>query len=438
MLSSKLKLPSFSILGTIIWLIAALFFLYEFFLRTFIGTLAHQILPDLHLNAETFALISVGYYITYGVMQIPVGICADRFGIKKVLTFAILVCALSAILFAYAHNFSSAFLCRLLMGFGSSFAFVCLLTIALTWFPHQYFGFLAGASQFIGTMGSLLAGGPFIFFIMRLHGNWRLAIFEIGLLGIVLALLAVLIVKNKSRPVGDQSLIVLTRPHSLLDTLRRLMTNRQAWYVAVYSACIYLPIALLGALWGVNYLEARGLPQAIAADMISIGWLGYALGCPILGGFSDLIRRRKFALILSAIVGLIVTLCISYIPLHSAWIYGFLFFMLGLAAAGQNVGFAVISEHVSLQARATALGLNNGVVILFAAIFPLITSYFIHRSMIGVEHPLHPGNFLLGFMVMPLLCLVAIIISIFLIKETYCRPQKTTVVLDASNKNASH
>ncbi|WP_230579112.1 hypothetical protein [Coxiella burnetii] len=44
-----------SFLGLIIWLIAALFFLYEFFLRTFIGTVAHQIIPDLHLTPESFA-----------------------------------------------------------------------------------------------------------------------------------------------------------------------------------------------------------------------------------------------------------------------------------------------------------------------------------------------------------------------------------------------
>ncbi|WP_235206122.1 MFS transporter [Coxiella burnetii] len=156
-----------SFLGLIIWLIAALFFLYEFFLRTFIGTVAHQIIPDLHLTPESFALIGSAYYIAYAIMQIPVGVLADKFGVKLIMIFAVLVCAVATWLFAQSTGFGFAFFSRFLMGFGSSFAFICLLVIAVTWFPRRYFGFFAGTSQFIGTMGPLLAGGPLVFFSQR-------------------------------------------------------------------------------------------------------------------------------------------------------------------------------------------------------------------------------------------------------------------------------
>ena len=109
-----------STLGLIIWGLAALFFLYEFFLRTFVGSVAHQVIPDLKLNAETFAIIGSAYYVAYGVMQIPVGILADKFGVKILMVFATLVCVVSTFLFAHADGFSTAFISRLLMGFGSS------------------------------------------------------------------------------------------------------------------------------------------------------------------------------------------------------------------------------------------------------------------------------------------------------------------------------
>jgi MFS family permease len=432
----KLKAFSSSVfLGTMTWLVAALFLLYVFFLKTFLGTLARQMIPDLNLNPETFSFLGVGYYLAYGLMQIPVGIFVDRYGVKKILTFAISVCALSSILFASVHQFYSAFLCRLLMGFGSSFALVCILVIALTGFPHRLFGFFSGISQFIGTMGSLLSGGPLILFIARFHINWRTAIFEIGILGIVLAVVALCMVREKSRIQGKKTLIMLKRPHSLQLTLKQLISNKQAWYIAVYSASIYLPMALLGALWGVNYLEARGLAQNTAANIISAGWLGYALGCPFWGAVSDLIRRRKFPLVLCGAVSLIITLCIVYVSLHSAWSYSVLFFTLGVSSSGQNIGFATISEHVSSKARTTALGLNNGLMILFAAGFPVISSYFIHRA--SVMRPetglLDAGNYLTGFLVMPVLALAATITALFFIKETYCRSQKTTVILDRNS-----
>lgn len=70
--------------GLLVWLICALFFMYEFLLRTVVGTFQVQLMNDLNLTPMTFSLLSTtGYLAIYGVMQIPVGIIAARFGLKK-------------------------------------------------------------------------------------------------------------------------------------------------------------------------------------------------------------------------------------------------------------------------------------------------------------------------------------------------------------------
>lgn len=416
-------------LGLIIWGLAAIFFLYEFFLRTFVGSVAHQVIPDLKLNAETFAFIGSAYYVAYGVMQVPVGILADKFGVKIIMFFATLVCVISTFLFANATGFETAFFSRLLMGFGSAFAFVCLLVIAVTWFPKKYFGFFAGVSQFIGTMGPLLAGGPLIALMAKTHSDWRTTLSNIGYFGLVLAFLILFIVRNKPR--GEkQTLIFLTTEEPLKHRLARLARNKQAWSVACYSATTYVSMSLLGAIWGTEYLQIRGLSQGIAASIISLAWLGYAVGCPILGVFSDIAKRRKPTLILCSVLGFFVTTAITYIPLsNSRWAYAILFFCLGFAASGQNVGFAAIAEHSDPNTRATALGLNNGTITLFAAIIPPLASYFIYLST-GVDHEnLTPENFTLAFTIMPVLFIVSLVISIFCIRETYCKPQKESIIL---------
>ena len=66
------KTEKITILGSFIWLVATLFFLYEFFLRTFVGTLAYQIISELHLSLEEFSLLGTAYFISYSLMQIPV------------------------------------------------------------------------------------------------------------------------------------------------------------------------------------------------------------------------------------------------------------------------------------------------------------------------------------------------------------------------------
>ena len=71
-----------STLGIIIWLLASGFFLYEFLLRTLIGTIATQLIADLSLTASQFALLGSAYYFAYGIMQVPVGKIADKLGVR--------------------------------------------------------------------------------------------------------------------------------------------------------------------------------------------------------------------------------------------------------------------------------------------------------------------------------------------------------------------
>lgn len=425
---TKPKASPVSLLGLFVWFLAALFFLYEFFLRTFIGSVAHQVMPDLHLNVETFALMSTGYFVAYGVMQIPVGVLVDKWGVKVNLVGAILICVLGVLLFSWSQGFFQAFGSRFLMGAGSSFAFVSLLVIAMTWFPARFFAFFAGVSQFIGTMGPMLAGGPLIAIMAHEHLDWRYAMFVTAMIGLGLAILVALFVKNKPKQ-GRQALIMLSLDQPLRLRLKQLLTNKQAWWVALYSATIYISISLLGATWGTEYLQVRGLSQAVAASMISLAWLGYAIGCPVLGAFSDIAKRRKPLLIVCALLGAVATFCITYIGFEQhVWVYGVLFFSLGLAASGQNIGFAAIAEHVDENMRATAMGLNNGAITLFAATVPPLVSYFIMSSQ-GARAQLLPTDFYYGFMVMPLMFVLGAVLACFFIRETYCRPQKQAVPL---------
>lgn len=227
------------LIGIIIWVIAAVFFLYEFFLRTFVGSIAQQLIADLHLSIEQFTLLGAAYMLTYGAMQVPVGVLVDKFGTKKVIVFATLTCALATFLFSHASGFSSAFLGRLFMGFGSSFAFVCLLVIVSNWFPKKYFAFFVGASQFIGTIGPALAGGPLVGWLKSSHTDWRVAFISIGAFGVVLSLLALIFVKNKPKG-GEDTLLFVSKEEPLMARLRSLCKTKQAWVVAGYSATVYV------------------------------------------------------------------------------------------------------------------------------------------------------------------------------------------------------
>src|SRR4051812_15982795 len=93
--------------GSIIWLLAGLFFLYEFFIRAFMGSVASPLQTALMLSPAQFSMIASAYYFAYSPMQIPVGLLMDRFGARALLSVGALLCAIGTLIFSYTHHFES-------------------------------------------------------------------------------------------------------------------------------------------------------------------------------------------------------------------------------------------------------------------------------------------------------------------------------------------
>ena len=422
---SKSTQKKIQLAGIIVWLCSLIFYLYEFFLRTFVGTVAQNIISNLQLTSELFAVMSAAYYITYSMMQLPVGYLTDRFGAKKTIITAMLLCAASLLLFAFSHHFVSALIARFLMGLGSSFGFVSLLIVITNWFPPHMYPTFIGISQFIGTLGPLLAAGPLVTILKATGLGWRALLLRISYVGIIFAALMLFLFRTKRRDV-QSDMVVIESPKGILHQLKRLFTNKQAWMITFYSALSYEAVDFLGAMWGTYYLQSRGLSQSLAGYAISSAWLGFAIGCPVITMISDRFKRRKPFLIGCSFVGLTMTTLVTYFQLPATWIYFVFFFGIGLAASALNLGIVVIIEHVEISIKSLALGFNNGLVILFGAIVPVGTSFLVHLPKEGAPTP---SNFIAGFSVLPLMYLVALLLSIFFIEETFCRPKKSFVVV---------
>jgi len=434
-LTSKGKNISITkILSITVWLIAALFFMYEFFLRTFVGALSHQIIPQLHLNLETFALLGSAYYFIYAIMQVPVGIIIDKIGIKKTMIFATALCGVSTLFFASSTNFGMALFSRMLMGFASSFAFICLLVIARNSFSKKDFGFYAGLSQLIGTLGPILAGGPLVMMVKSNGGHWRSIMGIIGLLGFLLTGLSVCFVKDKTISKQKNFIRVDVKKVKILKSVKNLFTNKQAWCVAFYSAFNYAPIATLGAIWGTDFIESKGISQITAASAVSAIWIGYAVGCPLMGIISDKLKRRVPMLIFQGILGTLIGFSL-FLPIDNIKVLTFIFFMLGIAGGGQNIGFATISECVEENISSTALGLNNSIMLLTDTFLPFIFGALVAVVSHGKAVDLIADDFKLALLLVPMLYIASTLIAVFFIKETYCRPQKDVVVIKSNTTN---
>jgi MFS family permease len=411
--------------GSIIWLLAGLFFLYEFFIRAFMGSIAEPLQSALLLSPAQFSLIASAYYFAYSPMQIPVGLLMDRYGTRVLLSCGALFCALGILLFSQTHHFASAWLARFLMGIGSSVGFVSLLTVAVNWFPQRFFGFFAGMTQILGMLGPILSGAPLAFWLAATHNDWRAILFDVGLLGLILTVLLALIVRN--RP--DDKNITAANPTllSLGQRLKLLLKIKAVYKIALYAFFIYGPIPLLGETWGTPYLQSRGFSLTAATSMIAFLWLGLGFGSPLVGFISDIGARRKLVLSLCSLLGVVAILFFIFLKSHYLFPYMLLLFLVGVAAGGQTLSFAILAESVPAHMKATAMGFNNMAVMLGGIFSQSIAGLILNHFWQG-HHELVTMLPLFGYQCCLFLVVAffasACFMSLFL-QETYARPLHT-------------
>ncbi|MCH9621651.1 MAG: Hexuronate transporter [Chlamydiia bacterium] len=406
----------FKIKGFIVWFVCALFFMYEFLLRTVIGTFQYSLMQDLHLNSVQFSLISTTVFlIIYGVMQIPVGIIVENFGLKRTLFVAALICGSAAFSFSYSQGFIWALTCRMLMGLGASFGFICLLMSVTDWMPHRYSALFIGLSQFIGTLGPMIAAGPLEGLSRSSNVTWQIIFFILGIIGIAIAILVLAFVENNQHCSGKY--IVLEKPEKILASLKKLFFRTQPWIIAIASTGIYFSIEYLSENEGRIFLTLKGLSLQSASNILTISWIGYAIGCPLVGIISDYYERRKSVLYSTSLVTLFAICMIIFLETKILLQLGF--FLLGLGASGISIGFAITAEQYKPQFIAVGFGLTNAVIMSVSAInAPVIGLVLDHLSSGSTSSLIHYTH---TFYILIAIAAIGFLTALFFVKETFCK-----------------
>lgn len=409
--------------GLLIWGVCTLFFLYEFFLRTVLGSFQTSLSTDLALSSFQFSLLSTAFFLLiYGAMQIPVGFIIDRIGLKKSLLIASLSCAFACIAFSYTSHFTSAMICRVLMGFGASFGFIAVLIAINDWLPHKYLALFIGLSNFIGTMGPIVAAGPLELLIINHHISWRLMFFSLGIIGSIIAILAALFVKNNPQKSGKY--LILRRPEKLTSYLSRLFQRSQPWFIALLATSLYFTTEYLSENEGRFFLSLKGIAASDAAFMLTVAWIGYAVGSPLVGLLSDLAERRKSILIYLSFTGLISIILILY-SFNAMYLYGG-FLLLGISASSQTICCAMIAEQFKKSFATLGFSLNNAFIITFSAINAPLIGWLLDQN----THTATPvDHYIKTFSILIVLTLIGACLAIFYIKETYCKSASEPTIL---------
>ncbi|MEX1154763.1 MFS transporter, partial [Parvibaculum sp.] len=122
------------------------------FLRSSTGVIAPNLTADLGLQPEELGILSGAFFLSFALMQIPVGILLDRYGARLTMIGSVGVAVLGCLVFAMAEGRMGLTVARILMGIGCSVMLMGPLMIYRRWFPADRFAALTGLQISIGTL----------------------------------------------------------------------------------------------------------------------------------------------------------------------------------------------------------------------------------------------------------------------------------------------
>jgi MFS family permease len=251
--------------------------------RTINAVIAGELTTDLGIGTTELGLLTSAYFLSFAILQLPVGVLLDRFGPRRVQSALMLIAALGALLFSVGHSFTTLLIGRAMIGVGVAAAFMAGLKAVVLWFPKERVAFVNGWFVMIGAAGALSATTPAAWVLDWL--GWRGLFALLAAATSVSALLIDVAVPDMPTRPANRALG--------LSGLKLIYTDGQFWRIAPLSAtCIGTAWALQG-LWAAPWLaDVENLDQSHIVSHLSIMGAALCAGALLFGIGADRLRSR--------------------------------------------------------------------------------------------------------------------------------------------------
>ena len=361
----------------VVWGVLAIVYVFVTFHRMSPAAVKDQLQSTFNIGVSEFAQIGSMYFWAYFIMQIPSGILADKIGPKKTTIIFTFIAAVGSLMFGLAPTIQIAYIGRLLVGFGVSVVFICLVKIQSNWFYSKNFALMIGVLGLAANLGAILAQSPLVLLTNAI--GWRKTFIYLGILTFIFVILVFIFVKDKPEDIGLPSISELeNRPIKannsikVSEALKSVLSNPRTWVISFGYIGLYTGYIVFMGTYGMSLLMNKyNLTKVEAGNYVIAAIIGAAIAGLVIGGLSDKYKNRKGILIVCSLLTLACWILLVYFTVPKSILMIFLF-IFGFVISSFTLSWTLGNEVNDRRLGGIATGVVNCIGFLGAAIIPVV------------------------------------------------------------------
>ncbi|MBF0353980.1 MAG: MFS transporter [Alphaproteobacteria bacterium] len=275
--------------------------------RSVNAVIAPDLVRELDLTAADLGLLTSTYFLTFSLVQLPLGVLLDRLGPRRVEASLLLLAVIGASLFALASSTQLLILGRGLIGLGVSACLMASMKGFTQWFASERLPLVNGLLLGFGGLGALAATAPVEWALH--YTGWRSLFFLLA--GATLLVSAVIFFVLPERPPGSTNPKQETLAQQI-GAVKTIFKSPVFWCIAPGSALIQASFMGIQGLWAGPWLRdvAHLSREDVAGHLFAMAF-AVAVGFVAMGLLADWLRRHKISPLTVALVGMCLFLLVQ-------------------------------------------------------------------------------------------------------------------------------
>jgi sugar phosphate permease len=337
------------------WLLGVSVYAVAVFQRGSLGVAGIAAASHFHAGPAALSMFTIVQLLVYALMQVPVGLLADRVGPRRMLATGLVLMAIGQLGVALTDSLPTAVAARILVGAGDAMSFVSILRLIAAWFPPHRCALMTQLTSLAGLVGNLASVLPMAA-LLSSYG-WTTTFVVNASVALILLLPVGFLLRDRPGGRPARSIHTASVRRQLAEAWAQPGTRLGTWThtSTMFSSCIF------GLLWGFPYLvKGVGLSTATAGVLLTELVVAGAVFAQVFGIVASRWPGIRHRLALTVVVAIMTSWVVVLAwPHPPVWLLAAHILIMSAGGPASMLGFEHAREANPPQRAGTASGLVN-------------------------------------------------------------------------------